>query len=127
MDNITKKYEISDFETPELCNLDVKESCRRAFFLRDKLNDILTSIESHIEVNVNIVLGVVNSETQVSFNDEDGIDCCVKIPSIDLSIAQFVQFAEDLGLDSDEVSMESKKDGLLLYWEIKKEDVLNTI
>ena len=127
MDNITKKYEISDFESSELCGLDSKELCRRALFLQDKLSDVLTSIESHIEVAAIQVFGEQKVEVEVTINHEGGIECSIDMPSKDLALSLYVQFAEELGLDYEDLSIEPNKQNTFLYWTYEKEDVLNNI
>jgi len=123
----TGKYNISDFDLVELCGLDPQESCRRAFFLQEKLSDVLTSIESHIEVTAMSSFGEQKPKAEVYINDDNGIECSVRVTPTDLLIAQFVGFAEALGLAYEDVSVDYDEDGTLIYWTHRKEDVLNNI
>lgn len=118
-----EKYEISDFEMSELLDLDLNALYWRCFLLQDKLNDVLHAMYAEVCVNVQEVFKDPDPDVQVSFNEDNGIDCCVKISSTDFTIEEVVRFADALGLEHDAVSVEPDKAGTCFFWQCKKKDI----
>lgn len=127
MDNNASKYKISDFDLSELSGLDLEESCRRALFLQDKVSDVLTSIETTIELTAMLLFGEQKVEVEVFINNEGGIECRVDIPSKDIPLSLYVQFAEKLNLEYEDISITPSKQSTLLYWTYEKKEILNNI